>query len=93
VTDFADRLASLLEDRLPLVVDSEGAEDDWNVIGPALLAAATRHLRAIKHLQHGFGSRVVGWQRPFARLCRSAQPFAFWRLALCHRLHLFAAAS
>lgn len=60
--DFADRLASLLERRLPLRVESAGGEDDWNVVGPALLAASVRHLRAIQHLQHNFPSGVVGWQ-------------------------------
>lgn len=62
VADFADRLASLLESRLPVVVDSEGAEDDWIVVGPALLAASTRHLRAIVHVQLSFRSGVIGWQ-------------------------------
>jgi hypothetical protein len=62
VPDFPDRLCSLLESRLPLTVESDGSEDDWNVVGPAMLAAATRHLRAIAHLQSTFPSAVVGWQ-------------------------------
>jgi hypothetical protein len=62
VTDFADRLCSLVESRLPLIAESDGSEDDWNVLGPALVVAATRHLRAIAHLQESFPSAVIGWQ-------------------------------
>lgn len=62
VTDFADRLSSLLESRLPLTAESDGSEDDWNVVGPAMLAAATRQLRAIAHLQSTFPSAMIGWQ-------------------------------
>lgn len=62
MTDFAAQLCDLLESRLPLAVESDGSEDDWNVVGPAMLAAAGRHLRAIAHLQATFPSAVVGWQ-------------------------------
>ena len=62
VTHFADRLGSLLESRLPVVVDSAGAEDDWAVVGPALLAASTRHLRAIVQVQCSLSSGLIGWQ-------------------------------
>jgi hypothetical protein len=60
--DYADRIASLVEGRLPLAVESAGNEDDWNLVGPAMLAAATRHLRALEHLQSEFRSGVVAWQ-------------------------------
>lgn len=59
---LAERLCSLVESRLPLTVDSDGSEEDWNVVGPAILAAAARHLRAIAHLQATLPSAVVGWQ-------------------------------
>ena len=36
---LAERLCSLVESRLPLTVDSDGSEEDWNVVGPAILAA------------------------------------------------------
>lgn len=62
MTDFADRLCALVESRLPLTVESDGSEDDWNVVGPAILAAAARHLRGISHLQETFPSAVIGWQ-------------------------------
>jgi len=60
--DYADRIASLVERRLPLPVESAGDEDDWSLVGPALLAAATRHLRTLGHLQAEFPSGVVAWQ-------------------------------
>lgn len=60
--DFAAQVVSLIEDRLPLDVRSIGPEDDWDVVAPALLAAAARHLRATEQLQNGLRSRVVGWQ-------------------------------
>lgn len=60
--DYADRIASLVEQRLPLAVESDGSEDDWNIIGPAMLVAAARHLRALEHLRDGFPSGVVAWQ-------------------------------
>lgn len=60
--DYAERLCFLIEARLPLAVESDGHEDDWNVIGPAMLAAAARHLRTIAHLQRTFPSGVIGWQ-------------------------------
>lgn len=60
--NFPDQLASLLESRLPLAVTSDGREDDWAVDGPALLAAACRHLRALERLQSEFPSSLVGWQ-------------------------------
>jgi hypothetical protein len=56
-----DRLCSLVESRLPLTVESDGSEGDWNVVGPAMLAAV-RHLRAIVHVQETFPSGVIGWQ-------------------------------
>ena len=52
----------LFEARLPLAIESDGREDEWNVIGPAMLAGAARHLRAIVHLQKRFPSAVIGWQ-------------------------------
>lgn len=58
----ADRLCFLVESRLPITVESDGSEDDWNVVGSAMIAAATRHLRAILHVQETFPSRVIGWQ-------------------------------
>ena len=61
-SDYADRISSLLEARLPLAVEGGGGEDDWSVVGPAMLAAAARHLRALQHLQGGFSSGVVAWQ-------------------------------
>jgi hypothetical protein len=42
-----------------LTVESDGSEDDWKVVGPAILAAAVRHLRAIAQLQEAFPSVVV----------------------------------
>jgi hypothetical protein len=60
--DYADRIASLVERRLPLPVESAGDEDDWSLVGPALLAAATRHLRTFGHLQAEFPPGVVAWQ-------------------------------
>ncbi len=60
--DFAAQLCDLLESRLPLTVESDGSEDDWDVVGPAMLAAAGRHLRAIAHLKATFPSGVVSWQ-------------------------------
>jgi hypothetical protein len=57
-----DHLCTLVESRLPLTVDSDGSEDDWNVVGPAMLVAAVRHLRAIVHVQETFPSAVIGWQ-------------------------------
>jgi hypothetical protein len=60
--DFAAQLSDLLESRLPLTVESDGSEDDWDVVGPAMLAAAGRHLRAIAHLKATFPSGVVSWQ-------------------------------
>jgi uncharacterized protein DUF5677 len=62
VPTFADRLCGLVEARLPLTVESDGSEDDWSVVGPAILAAAARHLRAITHMQETFPSAVIGWQ-------------------------------
>jgi hypothetical protein len=62
VPDPADRLCSLVESRLPLTVESDGSQDDWSVVGPTILVAATRHLRAIAYLQETFPSRVIGWQ-------------------------------
>jgi hypothetical protein len=62
VPDFADRLCTLVESRLPLTVESDGSQDDWDVVGPAILVAAARHLRAIAHLQERFPSGVIGWQ-------------------------------
>jgi hypothetical protein len=62
IADFADRLCSLVESRLPLNVNSDGSEDDWNLVGPAMIAAAARHLRAIAHLQETFPSAIIGWQ-------------------------------
>lgn len=61
-TDVADRLAGLVEVRLPLAVPSEGNQDDWNIIGPTLLVAAIRHLRALQRLQDDFPSALIGWQ-------------------------------
>ena len=58
----ADRLCGLLESRLPLPVQGDGRQDDWNVVGPAILVAATRHLRAIAELQQTFASAAIGWQ-------------------------------
>ena len=60
--DFAAQLCDLLESRLPLTVESDGSEDDWDVVGPAMLAAAGRPLRAIAHLKATFASGVVSWQ-------------------------------
>jgi uncharacterized protein DUF5677 len=60
--DFAAQFCDLLESRLPLMVESDGSEDDWDVVGPAMLAAAGRHLRAIAHLKATFPSGVVSWQ-------------------------------
>jgi hypothetical protein len=60
--DFAAQLCDLLESRLPLTIESDGSEDDWDVVGPAMLAAAGRHLRAIAHLKATFPSGVVSWQ-------------------------------
>lgn len=54
--------APLFEARLPLAVESDGHEDDWNLIGPAMLAGAARHLRTIVHLQKRVPSAVIGWQ-------------------------------
>lgn len=62
IPDFAARLCDLLESRLPLAVPSDGAEDDWNLVGAAILAASARHLRAIAHLKATFPSAVIGWQ-------------------------------
>jgi hypothetical protein len=59
---FADRMCRLLESKLPLTVESDGSEDDWTVVGPAVLAAAGRHLRAITYVQDRFASAVIGWQ-------------------------------
>lgn len=59
---FAESICGLVESRLSLAVESEGAEDDWNVVGPAILAAAARHLRVLAHLQETFPSAVIGWQ-------------------------------
>jgi hypothetical protein len=44
VARFADRSCSLFELRAPMTVESDGSEDDWDVIRPAMVAAATRHL-------------------------------------------------
>jgi len=60
--EYVDRIASLLEVRMPLEVESYGDEDDWSIVGPAMLVAATRHLRALEHLQCEFPSGVVAWQ-------------------------------
>lgn len=60
--DFSDRLCSLLESRLPLVLESDGSESDWNVVGPAMLVAAAGILRAIAYQQTAFPSAVIGWQ-------------------------------
>lgn len=60
--DFADRLCALVESRLPLTVESDGSQDDWNVVGPAVLVGAARHLRAIAHLQETFPSELIVWQ-------------------------------
>lgn len=60
--DYAERLCSLFEARLPLAIESDGQEDDWNVIGPAMLAGAVRHLRAIAQLQTSLPSGVISWQ-------------------------------
>lgn len=60
--DYAERLCSLFEARLPFATEGDGREDDWNVIGPAMLAGAARHLRTIVHLQKRFPSAVIGWQ-------------------------------
>jgi hypothetical protein len=57
-----DRLACLVEAQMPVQVDTDGSQDDWNVVGPAILAAATKHLRAIEHLQTEFPSQVVAWE-------------------------------
>jgi hypothetical protein len=57
-----DDLCSLVESQLPLTVESDGSEDDWNVVGPTMLVAAVRHLRAIVHVQETFPSGVIGWQ-------------------------------
>jgi Family of unknown function (DUF5677) len=62
LTDYATRLCELLESRLPLGVRSDGREDDWDTVGPAVLAAAARHLRAIIYLQTTFPSAVIVWQ-------------------------------
>jgi hypothetical protein len=58
----ARRLCSLVESRLPITVESDGSEDDWSVVEPAMIVAATRHLRAIVHVEETFPSRVIGWQ-------------------------------
>lgn len=57
-----DHVCSLVESQLTLTVPSDGSEDDWNIVGPAILTAAVRHLRAIVHMQETFPSAVVGWQ-------------------------------
>jgi hypothetical protein len=62
VPDFAAQLCDLLESRLPLEVDSDGSEDDWAIVGPAILAASARHLRAISHLKATLPSGVISWQ-------------------------------
>lgn len=62
MSDFSNQIASLVEGTLPVEVDSEGRQDDWEVDGPALLVAATRQLRALEHLQEEFPSALVGWQ-------------------------------
>jgi len=59
VPDFGDCVAALLEAKLPLSVESDGAEDDWDVVGPALVAVTTRHLRAVAHLQAAFLPRAA----------------------------------
>jgi hypothetical protein len=60
--DYPNRIASLVESRLPLAVESDGSEEDWDITGPAMLVAAVRHLRALERLQDGFPSGVVAWQ-------------------------------
>lgn len=62
MTNVPARLCTLVESRLPLTVESDASEDDWNVVGPAVIAAATGHLRAIAHLQETFPSGVIVWQ-------------------------------
>jgi hypothetical protein len=62
VPDFADRLCDLIDSRLPVTVESGGSQDDWNIVGPAVLVSAARHLRAITHLQATFPSGVIVWQ-------------------------------
>jgi hypothetical protein len=62
VPHFADRLCSLVESRLPLTVESDRSQDDWNVVGPAIIAAATRHLRALESLKSTFPSKVIAYQ-------------------------------
>lgn len=59
---YVERLCNLVESRLPVTVVSDGSEDDWSVVGPAILAAAVRHLRAIAHLQQTLPSAVITWQ-------------------------------
>jgi hypothetical protein len=59
---LADRLAGLVEDRLPLAVETDGSQNDWNVVGPALLAGAIGHLRSLQHQQSELPSALVGWQ-------------------------------
>jgi hypothetical protein len=60
--ELTDRIADLLESRLPLTVQTDGSQDDWNVIGLALLAASVRHLRVLRQLQAEVPSGIVGWQ-------------------------------
>ena len=60
--NFSDRLCSIVESRLPLAVESDGSQDDWNVVGPAIIAAATRHLRALESLKDALPSKVIGYQ-------------------------------
>ena len=61
VTEFADRLCSLVESSLPLAVVSDGSQDHWNVVGPAIITGATRHLRALLALE-SFRSKVISYQ-------------------------------
>ena len=55
-------IAALVEARLPIRIDSDGTEDDWGVVGPAILVASVRHLRVIEQLQEDSPSAVVLWQ-------------------------------
>lgn len=44
---FTERMWSLLDSRLPLTIESDGRQDDWDAVGPAILVASGYHLRAL----------------------------------------------
>jgi hypothetical protein len=59
---YARQLVALLADRLPVDVESDGSQEDWNVVGPALLAASATHLDELASVVEEGRSGLIAWQ-------------------------------